>query len=53
MTIFEAVFNCHINEAESKAINIFKKVYGKQRFGKCIQPRLQFGHSLHLSCQFL
>lgn len=43
MDIYFSVFNCHINDAKEKAIDMFKQVYSERKFEKQIQPFLDRG----------
>jgi hypothetical protein len=43
MNTVESVFNCHINNAQEKAIGAFRKKYGREVFLKEIDPLIKRG----------
>jgi len=43
MNAYEALFNCHINDALNKAIDLFIKKYGENVYNKQIAPFVKRG----------
>lgn len=43
MDVYFAVFNCHVNNAKSKAIREFKKTYSPEIYDKEIKPFIKSG----------
>lgn len=43
MDVYFAVFNCHVNNAKTKAVRRFNKKFGKETFNKEIRPFIKNG----------
>lgn len=43
MDLYFSVFNCHVNDAEKKAVTAYKEKYGEDVFERVIQPILDAG----------